>query len=363
MWKSSGRDAGTLSYFKTLLNLSNVDGNVKHNYAAREALLLLVGEFMIMEQVMEYLKMDNYDSHPSCIPTNINSVSREMKKGLADQILMGILNHYQYATFSLDSSVLCKSNPILKPPTVFQVVGTTEEGNILVVDKVPKVDEVMSHANNLSLWAMHLMHLNDMAQEGDLDRTILACKLNIPFFFSHSNLSKYFVESIDFLLKCKHISSPQMSLRVLEGSFVNMHGGKGKCIETDLLMEHSIRNKKDLIRELGSNKKEAAIVRATSAAETVSRVTQNFSNTLGTRIKSNRHTRIISEEDTGKVKVVLRKLRPFKYTSARRYQSMPSCPPLPFANIDLDDMKKSMRRTIDRLCRGQTVQVADPEIV
>ncbi|XP_071110673.1 uncharacterized protein [Haliotis cracherodii] len=82
---------------------------------------------------------------------------------------------------------------------------------------------------------------------------------NIPFFYAHSKLSKYFVENIDILLKTQYLLSPQMQLRLLEGSYVNPHGNEGNNVETDLVMEHSVRNKKDLICQLGANKTEKAI--------------------------------------------------------------------------------------------------------
>ena len=82
----------------------------------------------------------------------------------------------------------------------------------------------------------------------------LACKLNIPFFFAHSKLSKSLIENIDYLLKTTVIELPQIQQRLLDGSLINMDGKLGRSVETDLLLEHSVRNKKDLIRRLGAIK-------------------------------------------------------------------------------------------------------------
>ena len=82
-------------------------------------------------------------------------------------------------------------------------------------------------------------------------------KSNImPFFFGHSHLSKYFVECIDTILKATATTSEQTRLHLLEASFTNVRGGTGKNVETDLVMEHSVRNKKKLVRNLGANKTE-----------------------------------------------------------------------------------------------------------
>ena len=56
------------------------------------------------------------------------------------------------------------------------------------------------------------------------------------------------------ILQIQHILSPDLRLRVLEGAFVNTKGGQGKNKEADLVQEHCVRNKKDLIRSLGKKK-------------------------------------------------------------------------------------------------------------
>lgn len=106
-----GRNRGTLFYFKILLLLTNVTGNVKSNYKAHEDLFLMVGEFYMMEQVMELLGMEGYDSHPDCIPHNAADMTVEEKRALADRIILCILHYFQYAEFSLEKHVLCTFNP------------------------------------------------------------------------------------------------------------------------------------------------------------------------------------------------------------------------------------------------------------
>ena len=364
-WKKDCRDRGTLFFFKTLLRLTNVNGNVKSNYKAHEELFLLVGEMYLMEQVMELYAMETHESQPAGIPHNIAELSAEEKRTIADRTLLHILHHFQYAEFSLQAVRPCENNP---PPGErvridHVVIGQTASGHLVVQEREIPVqpDFVMSHATNLCMWALHHMHLNDMAKEGDFNRAVLASKLNIPFFFSHSPLSKYYVENIDFLLKTQQISSPQMKYRLLEDSFVNERGGIGNNVETDLAMEHSVRNKKDLIRSLGANKTEQAIIRITLAADIVAEITKNFNNLIGVVTKSGRHTKHVSVEDRNKVKRVLRALRPFRFTSGRAYQAMPAMQSSPFTEINVQHMATSMRRVITRLCRGQIIPVDEDE--
>ena len=355
---------GTLFYFKVLLRHTDVNGNVKSNFKAHEEFFLLIGEFYMMEQALEYSGMANYDAWPDCIPQDIAQRPAEEQHQVADQFLLGILEHFEYARFSLNRHHESALNPPSGQVHVLveqQVIGQTPKGHLLVLKrKLPlETDQIMSHACNLCMWALHMMHLNDLAKEGDLDRAVLGSKLSIPFFYSHSKLSKYFVENIDFLLKTQHISSPQMRLRLLEGSFVNRKGGTGNNVETDLAMEHAIRNKKDLIRSLGANKTEAAIVRVTMAADVVATITKTFNDLVGVVEKGGRHTKHVSAADRTRVRNVLRNIRPCQYVSGRLFRGMPQIPPSPFAPIDLQGMRVSMDRVVQRLCRGQIIPVDD----
>lgn len=88
--------------------------------------------------------------------------------------------------------------------------------------------------------------MNDTAKEGDLNRGILNCQYSLSFFFSHSALSKYLVENIDYILKCDRMPSPLQRIRVLEGegSLTNTKSGIGKNVESDLVREHSVCSQK-----------------------------------------------------------------------------------------------------------------------
>jgi hypothetical protein len=194
-----------------------------------------------------------------------------------------------------------------------------------------------------------------------MDRLHVNCKYNAPFFFAHSKLSKYFVEHIDFVLKCEHLLSPQARVRVREGSFVNVRGGKGNNVEADLVQEHSVRNRKDLIRHLGANKTEKAICRAAGAGDAVASIVKQLDSSLEIRTKSSRHTKHTSEVDLDRVAQLLRKVKPFSKVPGRQCAGYKEISASPFAKVDLDLMKVYMSKTIQRLCRGQIICTEDDD--
>ena len=157
--------------------------------------------------------------------------------------------------------------------------------------------------------------MNDTAKEGDLNRAILNCQYSLPFFFSHSTLSsKYLVENIDYILKCKHLLSPLQKIRVLEGSFTNCRGGIGNNVESDLVQEYSVCNQKQLIESLGANKTEQSISRFTRSADAINEICSNFDASILLKPKSGGHSKTVTEADHARMYKELRKLSPFRHT-------------------------------------------------
>ncbi|KAK3093110.1 hypothetical protein FSP39_011171 [Pinctada imbricata] len=178
-------------------------------------------------------------------------------------------------------------------------------------------DELFNYSCQLCQWGIHFLALDDTAKEGDIMRiqpNLLKC---IPFFYSHSKLSKYLVECVDFILKCES-SSPLTRIRILEGFFVNRKGGHGNDVEADLVQEHSVRHQKELIRALGANKSDKAILRATGAANLVTSLVENYDTALSVPIKSSNHGTCTNEKDMTVIRECLRSTRPFKHTPGRK---------------------------------------------
>lgn len=350
----SAQDKGTLFFFKVILHLTNVNGEVKGGkYASSENLFLLVGEFVLMEQVLEYLEMDNYDAWPSMVPENVNDLTNDEKIVIANKIVRAILTDYNYGGFSIDGTETCKNNPPRETEITRMV---TDDGKTIVTKlRLPPTgeeDEVMSYFLNFGMWAMHLLHMNDAAKEGDPARAILTVKACIPFFYAHSPLSKYFIECIDYIVKTQYLGSPADQLRLLEGSFTNAKGGKGRCVEADLPMEHRVGWIKEMIMSLGANKTERAMSRVTMAGDVTVLLTDSLKTSIGVKDRSGRHSHRISEVDRAKVKGVLRKVRPMKFQSGRQFKQMKYVPYNPFIRIDKIKMKRAIETNISRSLTG-----------
>lgn len=82
-------------------------------------------------------------------------------------------------------------------------------------------DDLNNYVRNFVQWYYVVLNFKDTIKEGDIYRTNVILKMMIPFFYSHSALSKYFVECIDYILKTEVMLSPRLSMRVRLSSYVN----------------------------------------------------------------------------------------------------------------------------------------------
>lgn len=139
-----------------------------------------------------------------------------------------------------------------------------------------KSDKLFNYFLHLCHLYMHLVEMNATAKEGDLNRAILNYQYSLQFFFSQSTLSKYLVENIDYIFKCKHLLSPLQKIRVLEGSFANCRGSIGNNVVSDLVQEHSVCNQKQLIESRGANKADQSISTVTRSADNINEICSNF---------------------------------------------------------------------------------------
>ena len=277
-----------------------------------------------------------------------------------DQVIAkSCLCTFRYSSFSLAA----------EPPrdvvirNVYRVVRVLPNGTTLLapvqqlINAEEEPDEVYTYSNTLCHWAVQIMHMSDTALEGDVTRIIPNLMANIPLFFSHSHLSKYFVECMGYIIKVK-CASPQMASRLLEGSFVNPKGGVGKNCEADLRVEHSVRDRKKLIDMLGANKTDAAIGRVTDAADTIADITEKFDTGLNFAEESGRHTTPISEDNERFIQETLHHLKPFDKQPGRKCAGFNGIK-FVYDKIDKEHLTTLMRRNVERILAGLEIEVDD----
>ena len=334
---SSARQPGTLYHAKSILQRGSVNGKVKSRFKAHHDLFMTLGKTVLKEYLMEFFGMDTEDSVPTkhISSSELDRGKKWMTKEEKHVILQSLVAKF------LDQNNFIEFDPYLGP----SIISTS--------------DGLYNYCCNLCHWYLQVLEMDDTAKAGDLTRVIPNCMNAIPLFFSHSRLSKYFVENIDYVLKCEFLLSPLQRLRVLEGSFVNLRGGANNNMESDLMQENTVRTMKHLIRQLGANKTQSAIDRTTAAAETIKAVTDGLDCFINCRKNSSKHKIASSFDDERTLAKSLRKCRPFRVVAGRNCDGFKDLHASPLTHIDLPDFRYRVDQVVRRLTYGQAIAVDD----
>jgi hypothetical protein len=305
--------------------------------------------------------MENGNSNPQHPDlSNIGHESTSAQKSTILRIVQEFMNKYGYGMVGMPDKVPKVNEFVEKVVENTDIVINGERIVLQIHNNVNRVledDELYNYCVLLCHFYLHILEMHDTAKEGDIRRNVINCKYVLPFFYSHSKLSKYMVECINYVLQTEYFLSPLQKLRVLEGSFVNTRGGKGNCVESDLVQEHSVCNRKDLIKTLGANKTEKSILRTTGSADAISDICAQLDTCLKIKPKSGHHTKASTETDHGIVARALRRIRPFHFTPGRKCKGFSKIKSLPVS--EMGAMKGDISRIIGRLIRGQSVVVEE----
>ena len=203
-----------------------------------------------------------------------------------------------------------------------------------------------TYAVNFLQWYFSVIQMKDAIREGDMRRVNITLKHMVPFFYSHSVLSKYMVECIDYILKTEHTLSPYMSLKVRAATFVNPKGRKGKNKAADMQKENEVKYLKNLIRSLGANKTEKSIVGITKAGPVMLEIAENFDEMTGSKTVKTTHKLKSKEID---IEVLTNKLVGLRLWDQDKPSMLPdSLSKSPFA-FDRKVFKTTVMSKIQRL--------------
>lgn len=167
--------------------------------------------------------------------------------------------HLKFPTANLRAGVSL-TNPCLSEPLFIQDIS---------ISHPQKSKMIFTIVFQFMQWYFVVIQMKDSMKEGDIYRTNIVLKFMISFFYSHSYLSKYLTECLDYILKTEIIFPSDLALRVRAASFVNPFGGAGKNKAADLHKENQGKSLKDLIKAIGANKTDKSIVAVTKAAPTI----------------------------------------------------------------------------------------------
>lgn len=314
MYKTSGREKGTLRLFREKLNRRNVTVDVKH-YEDCEQFFASVGKCYVVEALLDFFGMTDAKCSPVVnAPHSFHVLDNAYKKSY----IMGTLDKF------LDEYILIGEN---------QMESSTV-----------KTDDVWCYAVNTLRSFMLLLDFKDAVATGNGQHLSLIRKQLLIHFFSTAGFNEFSIEMLINILQSEVLLSEAEAFNCKWAAIVNWNGGAGKNIEIDLFQENQNSEMKKLIRSMGANKSDKAITRASKASAGVSKVVESFEKQVNLHRRSSAHSHKSSDSDKRLILADLRDIRPFTKVEERSLESFVGISHDPTHLFDEVKFRESIKR-------------------
>ena len=176
-------------------------------------------------------------------------------------------------------------------------------------------DGVQSYAKRLLELGLLFKDMLDATKLPERQRWLRVFKLSMLFFKNHRNKSKYAYEIMRLLVHQVCILTEKAACEEFYGLFVNTNGHVDGHIAADQRMEYLVKEEKEHIKHMFSNKTEKNINMRSCAIAGMHDIALNFDLASGVVVRTQKHKDKSSAADEIILLEDLRRLRPFKEKS------------------------------------------------
>lgn len=247
LYNNSGREMGTMRYFREKLQRRNATQCVKH-YEDCEQLFLSIGRCYTVEALLKFFDMVDQN----CQPT----------KNRPPYYILEVGNNKQvYYHSVLDKFI----DQFLLQPTQEPVEhdSSTDE------------DFVHNYSMCILKYFFLLLDFKDAVREGNGARLATLHKVLVQHFKSFPGFKSYAIEMHISVVQNEVFLTDAEAHNCVWASTANWTGGPGRNIEIDLLQENRNRDLKKQIKLMGANKTNKAIDRSSRASVGERQIVEN----------------------------------------------------------------------------------------
>jgi hypothetical protein len=309
LYGNSGRQQGTLRYYREKLQRRNVTCDIKH-YEDCEQLFISVGKSFIVAAILDFFHMKSIDDSPTKHRPPFHNIHLGNNKECYFQDTLG--------TFVDEYLIPSKKAGDSR--------GATPER--------PEIDYVKEYSLCLLRYYFLLSSIKDAVKVGDGDRLAILHKELLAHFKSVPGFNAYAIEMLVNVLQNSVLLSEAEAHTCRWASKANWKGGAGKNIEMDLLQENSNRDIKKHIKSMGANKTEKSIERMSRASGGLRSIVDNFDDQVGKKCTSSSHSHKVATNDEKLIIEDLQKLQPFTTIPGRKHKSFHKASSDPLATLD-----------------------------
>ncbi|KAJ7373248.1 hypothetical protein OS493_012837 [Desmophyllum pertusum] len=300
LYKNSGREKGTLRYFREKLQRRNVTVDVKH-FENCEQLFLSTGKCFAVQALVKFFNMESKDGRPTRNRPPNNIYNSVLDKFIDEYLIMPT------------------------PSTVPQI------------EDEPDTSDEQDFVRNCSLCLLQyffliLIDFKDAVKEGNGERLATLHKQLLPHFKSAPGFNAYSIEMLINIIQNEVFLSEAEAHQCIWAATVNWKGGIRKNIEIDLLQENRNRDLKKRSRAWVQIKRTRPLI-AQADLSGVRKANNNSS-----------HTHSSSSLDEGKILADLCEVKPFDFQPNGRFDSFPDIMADPLVSLDQEEFNKWFAR-------------------
>ncbi|KAL3867568.1 hypothetical protein ACJMK2_040455 [Sinanodonta woodiana] len=309
LYRSSGRDRGTLYQLKNYFNHRNVTSNVKDSFNFNEEFLDFCCNGYTVLAAMHYMQTEHLNDTPSDFPESLQDKLIYLDRvatQIVDMVFLSSLPTVQKILKSEEQAArddsysdycICKQD-IPGSDMIFcenrncdrgiwfhlecieMDVENVPDGNWFCSNdcetavfnkksmKERKKKTVAESLNDnkrnytiLVMWkGLNQQVRRDAIRENDGERMLLHWRFDMLQFFEKHH-TKYFIVGHRLLSAVSGAVSPRLQMSLIWNRTVNPHGGHGRNIEMDLQMEFYNKEYKESVKDAGGHLTSATIAR------------------------------------------------------------------------------------------------------
>ncbi len=177
---------------------------------------------------------------------------------------------------------------------------------------------VRNHAMQLLKYFFLLEDIKNAVKEGNGQRLNQLCKQLLHHFKTDDGHNTYAIEMLINVIQNEVFLSEAEAYQCTWAATANWKGGEKKTMEIDLLQENCNADPKKLIKNMGANKTDKAIERASKVVGGLCQIVVNFDRQTSSHSKSTQHSHVSSSSDESKILQDLQNLKPFVSQPTRK---------------------------------------------
>ena len=359
MFKSSSAcDLGTLYQLKCKLNKKDWTNKVAKSYHGCEAFFSTVLDGYITYAAMEYFGMPSPHENPSkSIPSRHTGSDAHFFEVVGKMVDTFILQKVQPETLLLEDASrkeTTEQQPCYRcryPGCDRTYIHEKRRDNhelsshgMMIQEHIPvrsppnpqNEDGIFNYAHNILKSGLLLRDFQDAIKEGDGARIEYIWKF-LTLLFKVCGKTKYALAAIRLHAQLHSLLTPREAHSLRWNRTINVKGGVGRNVAIDQVMEHNIRETKDLMFAHGANLTFHSAQEYSRAASVIKDIAAHFDCENKVCKESSKHKRK-TDEDVFIVVDTLKKIEALKEISGRTHKGIGSIPKDPISALDFKDL-------------------------